>query len=64
MTIGSDADAGALLSCIECAREWTDPSERWRMKVTDEAPVETVVYCVTCATREFGPASLRAARAA
>jgi hypothetical protein len=41
--------------CIECRRPWLADSERWRMKVTDDAPPETVPYCPGCATREFGP---------
>lgn len=60
----AQADAHALLGCIECSRVWADPGERWRMKVTDDAPVDAVLYCETCATREFGPASRHVARAA
>ena len=45
-----------VLHCIECRRPWLDPSERWRLKVTDDSPPETVPYCARCATREFGPA--------
>lgn len=44
------------LACIECRRPWDDARERWRLKVTDEQPPETVPYCPECATREFGPA--------
>jgi hypothetical protein len=44
-----------LLSCIECLRPWLVPSERWRLKVTDELQRETVPYCPECAQREFGP---------
>jgi hypothetical protein len=42
--------------CIECRRPWIADSERWRMKVTDDAAPVTVSYCPGCATREFGPA--------
>jgi hypothetical protein len=42
------------LACIECRRQWDVPSERWRLKVTDEEPREAVPYCPDCATREFG----------
>lgn len=45
-----------LLHCIECRRPWLDPAERWRLKVTDDSPPETVPYCARCASREFGPA--------
>ena len=45
-----------LLHCIECHRPWLDATERWRLKVTDESPPETVPYCARCASREFGPA--------
>lgn len=54
-----DADAAAAvttLSCIECRRPWLVGSERWRLKVTDDAVPETVPYCPDCASREFGPA--------
>jgi len=50
------------MCCIECELEWADPAERWRLKITDDDPVETALYCAACATREFGPAS-RPARA-
>ena len=42
-------------ACIECHGLWLDPGERWRLKITDERPRETVPYCPQCATREFGP---------
>ena len=42
------------LACIECRRPWLVGSERWRLKVTDDADPETVPYCPDCATREFG----------
>jgi hypothetical protein len=44
------------LACIECRRPWLEPSERWRLKVTDDPSPEIVPYCPDCATREFGPA--------
>ena len=58
----AQTEVHALLACIECGREWTNPTERWRLKVTEEDPVETVPYCACCATREFGPARRHAAR--
>lgn len=48
--------ATRVLRCIECHRPWLDPVERWRLKVTDDTPPETVPYCARCASREFGPA--------
>lgn len=56
--IGNSLDtttAPVPLSCIECRRSWLDGAERWRLKVTDDEPAETVAYCAQCATREFGP---------
>jgi hypothetical protein len=41
------------LTCIECGRPWLVAPERWRLKVTDEEPRETVPYCPDCAHREF-----------
>ena len=42
-----------VLACQECRQEWTDPVERWRLYVTVEEPGETLMYCPTCASREF-----------
>lgn len=44
------------LACIECLRTWVSPTERWRLKVTDDPAPEAVLYCPDCAAREFGPA--------
>jgi len=44
------------LLCVECQRPWLDGAQRWRLKITDDEPAETVPYCPDCATREFGPA--------
>jgi hypothetical protein len=41
------------LTCIECGRAWLLGRERWRLKVLDENPPETVPYCPDCAQREF-----------
>jgi hypothetical protein len=41
------------LSCVECRREWTDPSERWRVYLTSDEPPEPVLYCADCAAFEF-----------
>lgn len=43
----------ARIACIECARRWIVPSERWRLKITDDEPRQTVPYCPDCARREF-----------
>ncbi len=40
--------------CQECRQEWTDANERWRLYVTFDDPAETLMYCPTCAIREFG----------
>jgi hypothetical protein len=42
------------LTCIECARSWLEPLERWRLYLTDEPFPEPVLYCSDCADREFG----------
>ena len=42
------------LHCLECRREWLDPSERWRMYVaTFEGRTEQGLYCPICASFEF-----------
>jgi hypothetical protein len=43
------------LVCVECEREWMDPSERWRIYVTTDEPPEAVLYCGFCASFEFDP---------
>jgi hypothetical protein len=43
------------LSCIECNREWSDPSERWRIYLTTDEPPAPVLYCADCASFEFDP---------
>jgi len=43
----------AQLRCIECGRTWVFDRERWRLKVLDEEPRETVPYCPDCAHQEF-----------
>jgi hypothetical protein len=42
------------INCVECKFPWIDPSERWRVYLTDEELPEMVVYCHLCAEREFG----------
>ena len=42
------------IHCVECGRPWHDGGERWRLKVLDEEPVDTVPYCPDCHAREFG----------
>ena len=55
------SDAGTLVAapaihCIECVRPWLHASERWQLKLLEEADgTETVPYCPDCAAREFGP---------
>jgi len=44
-----------LLTCVECEREWSEPSERWRIYLTADAPPEPVLYCAACAAFEFDP---------
>ena len=45
----------AALTCTECRRTWLDPSERWRLYVDPDEPLQTFAYCAACAAREFGP---------
>ena len=39
------------LVCLEC-RDESDDAQGWRAYLDDE---DVLVYCATCATREFGP---------
>lgn len=55
LSTGRISTSTDVLCCIECHRPWLDPDERWRLKVTDDSPPETVPYCARCANREFGP---------
>jgi hypothetical protein len=42
-----------VLRCLECAREWADPAERWRLYAThDDEPIQGL-YCPVCASFEF-----------
>ena len=41
------------LHCLECRREWSEPSERWRMYRTFEDAPEHGLYCPICASYEF-----------
>jgi hypothetical protein len=41
------------LTCIECEREWTNSSERWRIYLTPDELQEPVLYCADCASYEF-----------
>ena len=43
----------ACLTCIECAREWIDARERWRIYLTPDELSEPVLYCGDCARYEF-----------
>jgi hypothetical protein len=49
----ADVEVESALVCIECLRPWLVSSERWRLKVTDDAVPVTVPYCPECAHREF-----------
>jgi hypothetical protein len=49
----------AVLTCVECDVPWLEPSERWRVYLTEDALPEPVAYCERCATREFGSARAR-----
>lgn len=40
--------------CLECRRPWLLDSERWRLKVLEDEPAETALYCPDCHQREFG----------
>ena len=42
-----------VLNCQECFRRWQNPSERWRVYLTDGEPPAAVLYCPECARREF-----------
>ena len=44
----------STLNCIECRRQWILRTERWRAYVTEDDPPEVVIYCESCADKEFG----------
>ncbi len=41
------------LRCLECERDWIEPSERWRMYATTGPAPEVGLYCPLCAALEF-----------
>jgi hypothetical protein len=41
------------LHCLECRREWTDASERWRLYAIFGDEPEQGLYCPICASFEF-----------
>jgi hypothetical protein len=43
-----------VIECIECARLWDVPTERWRVYVTDDDPPKAIPYCPACSAEEFG----------
>ena len=47
------AVAGIHVTCLECGRNWADASERWRLYLLPGDPPTCLVYCPTCAEREF-----------
>jgi hypothetical protein len=53
-------DAGIPIVCIECARAWIDPRERWRAYVARNSEVEIGFFCAECAEREFEDGERRA----
>ena len=46
--------SAARLTCLECGRDWTERSERWRLYLTTEDPPTSLTYCPACGEREFG----------
>jgi DNA-directed RNA polymerase subunit RPC12/RpoP len=51
--------AESNLRCVECGRKQAAEERGWRAFLTvddadDDEPVEAVVYCPECASREFG----------
>jgi hypothetical protein len=51
------ADRLTPLTCVECGREQAPDEGGWRALLTtdEDEPAEAVVYCTSCAAREFGP---------
>jgi hypothetical protein len=43
------------LRCLECERDWSEPSERWRMYAITGPEPEVGLYCPLCAALEFDP---------
>jgi hypothetical protein len=43
-----------VIECIECARQWDVPTERWRIYLTDDEPRAPIAYCPDCAAEQFG----------
>ena len=41
------------LRCLECERDWTEPSERWRMYAITGPEPDVGLYCPLCAALEF-----------
>jgi hypothetical protein len=50
----SQVTACTDLRCLECERDWTEPSERWRMYATTGPEPDVGLYCPSCAAFEFG----------
>lgn len=46
-----------MLMCVECGRVQADNERGWRSYLTtdEEEPTDAIVYCPSCAEREFGP---------
>jgi len=52
-------EQGEGLTCLECGRHQAADERGWRAYLTvddadNEEPVEAIVLCPACATREFG----------
>jgi hypothetical protein len=46
--------AADQIRCIECSEEWRpDETTLWRAYLTEELPPELILYCPSCAKREF-----------
>jgi hypothetical protein len=44
-----------ILQCAECEAVWLPADEeRWQAYLTDDEPPVAILYCPTCAEREFG----------
>ena len=49
-----NTDVTFVLCCIECAAEDDGELHGWRAYLLEEE-LDVLVYCPSCATREFGP---------
>lgn len=42
------------MRCEECETETTGTAKGWRAYIAEDQPPFVVIYCPTCALREFG----------